>query len=89
MRTKFDAIFFGSMSFFKYCVFFEQRLSSELENEPNLVDADVRAELQSLALRDGVLFQYLGALLLELGRATLTLTMGTSPVCIIDQYFVN
>jgi hypothetical protein len=43
----------------------------------------VRAELQALALRDGVLFQHLGALLLELGRATLTLTVGTTPVCVM------
>ncbi|KAI5054259.1 hypothetical protein GOP47_0030848, partial [Adiantum capillus-veneris] len=56
------------------------RLSSQLENEPSLVDAGGRGELQSAALRDGVLLQHLGALLLELGRATLTLRVGMSPV---------
>eukprot|EP00250_Pteridium_aquilinum_P011905 c20382_g1_i1 orf=144-3356(+) len=54
------------------------RLSSQLENEANLADTGVRSEVQSAALRDGVLLQHLGALLLELGRATLTLRMGTS-----------
>ncbi|MCO5595640.1 hypothetical protein L7F22_049685 [Adiantum nelumboides] len=54
------------------------RLSSQLENEPSLVDAGARGELQSATLRDGVLLQHLGALLLELGRATLTSRVGMS-----------
>ncbi|KAH7433853.1 hypothetical protein KP509_07G089300 [Ceratopteris richardii] len=54
------------------------RLSSQLEDEPSLVDTAARGELQSAALRNGVLLQHLGALLLELGRATLTLRVGTS-----------
>lgn len=54
------------------------RLASQLENESSLTDAGARGELQSAALRDGVLLQHLGALLLELGRATLTLRVGLS-----------
>eukprot|EP00249_Psilotum_nudum_P020254 c27622_g1_i1 orf=139-3600(+) len=55
------------------------RLASQLENEPGLHDAAARGEVQSAALRDGTMMQHLGALLLELGRATLTLQMGSSP----------
>lgn len=56
------------------------RLASQLENEMNLADVTARGELQSSALRDGILMQHLGALLLELGRSTLTVRMGSSPV---------
>ncbi|CAM6106813.1 unnamed protein product [Calypogeia fissa] len=55
------------------------RLAAQLENEPNLVDATAREEMQRTALRDGNMMQQLGALLLELGRTTLTLRMGQSP----------
>ncbi|KAH7288437.1 hypothetical protein KP509_31G026400 [Ceratopteris richardii] len=54
------------------------RLSSQLEGESSLTDATLRGELQSAALRNGVLLQHLGAVLLELGRATLTLRVESS-----------
>eukprot|EP00249_Psilotum_nudum_P018471 c26822_g1_i1 orf=1-1275(-) len=54
-------------------------LSSRLQNEPSLHDVAARGEVQSTTLRDGIMMQHLGALLLELGRATLTLRMGSSP----------
>lgn len=57
-----------------------QRLASRLENEPTMVDAAARDEVQHTAYHDGNVMQQLGALLLELGRATLSLRMGQSPV---------
>lgn len=46
-----------------------------------MLDAAARDELQHAAFHDGHLMQHIGALLLELGRATLSLRMGQSPVC--------
>lgn len=45
-----------------------------------MVDAAARDEVQHTAYHDGNVMQQLGALLLELGRATLSLRMGQSPV---------
>ncbi|BBN18126.1 hypothetical protein Mp_7g19730 [Marchantia polymorpha subsp. ruderalis] len=55
------------------------RLATQLETEPSLLDPAARADVQSTAVRDGHMMQNLGALLLELGRTTLTLRMGQSP----------
>ncbi|KAJ7519064.1 hypothetical protein O6H91_20G021000 [Diphasiastrum complanatum] len=54
-------------------------LSLSLENEATLVDGAARVEVQSAAAWSGNILQQLGALLLELGRTTLTLHMGHSP----------
>lgn len=43
--------------------------------------------MQRTASRDGNMMQQLGALLLELGRTTLTLRMGQSPVSIGVRWF--
>jgi hypothetical protein len=56
------------------------RLASLLESEPTMLDAAARDELQHAAYHDGHLMQHIGALLLELGRATLSLRMGQCPV---------
>ncbi|XP_073392614.1 uncharacterized protein [Physcomitrium patens] len=55
------------------------RLASRLENEPTMLDAAAREDVQHTAYHDGNLMQQIGALLLELGRATLSLRMGQSP----------
>ncbi|KAJ7295491.1 hypothetical protein O6H91_Y185100 [Diphasiastrum complanatum] len=55
------------------------RLSGQLENETTLTDVVARGEVQSAAIWTGNMMQQLGALLMELGRTTLTLRMGQSP----------
>lgn len=55
------------------------QLTSQLENHANVTDSLARIGIQSNAMRSGVLLQYLGALLLELGRTTMTLRMGQTP----------
>jgi hypothetical protein len=58
----------------------QQRLAEQLENEAAVTDARAREEVQHTAFNDGNLMQQIGALLLELGRTTLSLRMGQSPV---------
>ncbi len=48
-----------------------------------MTDARAREEVQHTAFNDGNLMQQIGALLLELGRTTLSLRMGQSPVSIL------
>jgi hypothetical protein len=55
------------------------RLAEQLENEAAVTDARAREEVQHTAFNDGNLMQQIGALLLELGRTTLSLRMGQSP----------
>lgn len=57
-----------------------QHLAGRLESEPTLHDAAARDNVQHTAFHDGNMMQQIGALLLELGRATLSLRMGQSPV---------
>ncbi|KAH9315199.1 hypothetical protein KI387_023826, partial [Taxus chinensis] len=54
------------------------RLARQLEGEATVIDPMAHAEIQSSALRNGVIMQNLGAMLLELGRTTMTLRMGQS-----------
>ncbi|CAM6036842.1 unnamed protein product [Sphagnum compactum] len=54
-------------------------LADQLENEAAITDATAREEVQRTAFNDGNLIQQIGALLLELGRTTLSLHMGQSP----------
>jgi len=54
------------------------QLAGELESENRVTEPLLRGRIQSFAMWDGVMMQELGALLLELGRATLTLRMGQS-----------
>ncbi|KAH9552024.1 hypothetical protein CY35_09G042800 [Sphagnum magellanicum] len=54
-------------------------LAAQLENEAAITDATAREEVQRTAFNDGNLIQQIGALLLELGRTTLSLHMGQSP----------
>jgi hypothetical protein len=61
-----------------------QRLASRLESEPTMLDAGAREDVQHAAYHDGNVMQQIGALLLELGRATLSLRMGQSPVSFPD-----
>lgn len=61
---------------------FCQRLASRLENEPTILDGAARDELQHEAYHAGHLMQHIGALLLELGRATLSLRMGQCAVSV-------
>jgi hypothetical protein len=62
-----------------FLVTFEQHLADQLENEAAITDATAREEVQRTAFNDGNLIQQIGALLLELGRTTLSLHMGQSP----------
>lgn len=61
------------------------QLSRQLENQGNVTDTVERMRIQRLALSSGAFFQHLGALLLELGRTTMTLQMGQTP----DNAVVN
>ncbi|XP_057773816.1 ubiquitin-like domain-containing protein CIP73 [Salvia miltiorrhiza] len=54
------------------------QLSGQLESHSSVTDSLERSRIQSNAIRSGALFQNLGALLLELGRAMMTLRMGQS-----------
>ncbi|KAL0297134.1 UNVERIFIED_CONTAM: Ubiquitin-like domain-containing protein CIP73 [Sesamum radiatum] len=55
------------------------QLSGQLESHSSVMDPSERSRIQSNAIRSGALFQNLGALLLELGRAIMTLRMGRTP----------
>ncbi|KAA8522930.1 hypothetical protein F0562_009353 [Nyssa sinensis] len=55
------------------------QLGRQLQNQLNVTDPMVRLSTQSNAWRSGILFQNLGAFLLELGRTTMTLRMGQTP----------
>lgn len=55
------------------------QLTRQLENHANVTDPSARRSIQSNALRLGAILQNLGALLLELGRTTMTLRMGQTP----------
>ncbi|KAL0394300.1 UNVERIFIED_CONTAM: Ubiquitin-like domain-containing protein CIP73 [Sesamum latifolium] len=54
-------------------------LAGQLNGHASVPDALERSRIQSNAIRSGALFQNLGALLLELGRAIMTLRMGQTP----------
>ncbi|KAK4388633.1 Ubiquitin-like domain-containing protein CIP73 [Sesamum angolense] len=54
-------------------------LAGQLDRHASVADALERSRIQSNAIRSGALFQNLGALLLELGRAIMTLRMGQTP----------
>ncbi|PIN24017.1 Ubiquitin-like protein [Handroanthus impetiginosus] len=51
-------------------------LAGQLESHSSMTDPLERSRIQSNAIRSGALFHNLGALLLELGRAMMTLRMG-------------
>ncbi|KAJ6837096.1 uncharacterized protein M6B38_121145 [Iris pallida] len=55
------------------------QLARQLEDHARVTDPLMRMEMQSSAMRYGALMQNLGAMLLELGRATMTLRMGQTP----------
>ncbi|XP_022999151.1 large proline-rich protein BAG6-like isoform X2 [Cucurbita maxima] len=55
------------------------QLGRQLENHRNVTDPTSRMNTQSSAWRSGVLFNNLGAYLLELGRTMMTLRMGQNP----------
>ncbi|XP_020548190.1 LOW QUALITY PROTEIN: uncharacterized protein LOC105159588 [Sesamum indicum] len=61
------------------------RTAGRLEQEGGSSDPAVRGQVQTEAVQLGVAMQHLGALLLELGRTTLTLRLGQSP----GESFVN
>jgi hypothetical protein len=61
----------------------QQHLGEQLANEAEITDAAAREEVQHSAFHDGNLIQQVGALLLELGRTTLSLRMGQSPVSLL------
>ncbi|KAL3497320.1 hypothetical protein ACH5RR_040052 [Cinchona calisaya] len=54
-------------------------LARQLEGHANVTDASERVRIQSNAMRSVVLFQNLGAVILELARTTMTLRMGQMP----------
>ncbi|XP_024524635.1 large proline-rich protein BAG6-like [Selaginella moellendorffii] len=60
-------------------------LAGQLENEVTLADVNMRGEVQAAAAWSGTIMQQLGALLMELGRTTMTLHMGSTPA----EAFVN
>ncbi|KAL0432312.1 UNVERIFIED_CONTAM: Ubiquitin-like domain-containing protein CIP73 [Sesamum latifolium] len=61
------------------------RTAGRLDQEGASNDPAVRGQVQTEAAQLGVAMQHLGALLLELGRTTLTLRLGQSP----GESFVN
>ena len=76
---------FSEFEFFmlnvKYFIYlYWQLLAGQLENQVNVTDPSVRSSTQTSASRTGVLLHNLGAFLLELGRTTITLRLGQTPV---------
>lgn len=61
------------------------QFSTLLENQANVTDPTERMRIQSYASRTGGFFRNIGAMLLELGRTTMTLRMGETP----DDAVVN
>ncbi|XP_062158133.1 ubiquitin-like domain-containing protein CIP73 isoform X2 [Alnus glutinosa] len=55
------------------------QLARQLEDQVNVTDPSMRLSTQSSVRRAGFLIHNLGALLLELGRTTMTLRLGQSP----------
>ncbi|KAL7112343.1 hypothetical protein ACP275_05G146400 [Erythranthe tilingii] len=55
------------------------QLAGQLGSHSSITDSLERSRIQSKAIRSGALFQNLGALMLELGRAIMTLRMGQTP----------
>ncbi|XP_073143448.1 ubiquitin-like domain-containing protein CIP73 [Henckelia pumila] len=55
------------------------QLAGQLQCHANVADPLERSRIQYNAIRSGALFQNLGSLLLELGRAIMTLRMGQTP----------
>ncbi|XP_011017933.1 PREDICTED: large proline-rich protein bag6-B isoform X4 [Populus euphratica] len=55
------------------------QLARQLENQAHITDTAARRLTQSSALRTGVQLHNLGALLLELGRTSMTLRLGQAP----------
>eukprot|EP00258_Populus_trichocarpa_P029987 XP_024446006.1 large proline-rich protein bag6-B isoform X2 [Populus trichocarpa] len=55
------------------------QLARQLENQAHITDTAARHATQSSALRTGVQLHNLGALLLELGRTSMTLRLGQAP----------
>ncbi|KAL7164160.1 hypothetical protein ACSBR2_040135 [Camellia fascicularis] len=55
------------------------QLARQLEDQATVNDPLTRTSIQSNTLRSACLFRDLGALLLELGRTTMTLRMGQAP----------
>ncbi|KAE8785186.1 hypothetical protein D1007_41105 [Hordeum vulgare] len=55
------------------------QLSTQLGDLGNVSDSPTRRNLQQSAMRQGVLLQNLGSLLLELGRTTMTLRINPTP----------
>lgn len=64
-----------------------QQLARQIVEQANVTDPAERMRIQSNAMRTGTLLQNLGALLLELGRATMTLRVGQTPVCLLPTPF--
>ncbi|WMV33017.1 hypothetical protein MTR67_026402 [Solanum verrucosum] len=62
-----------------------KQFSTLLENQANVTNPGERMRIQAYALRTGGLFRNIGAMLLELGRTTMTLRMGETP----DDAVVN
>ncbi|XP_017700411.1 ubiquitin-like domain-containing protein CIP73 isoform X2 [Phoenix dactylifera] len=56
------------------------QLAGHLEDHVSVTDPLTRMDLQSSAIRSGVILRNLGSLLLELGRTTMTLRMGQTPL---------
>ena len=83
-------IFEGFMRFSRFEIFmlnvknfiylYWQRLARQLEDQVDVTDHSMRSSTQTSALRTGGLLHNLGAFLLELGRTTMTLRLGQTPV---------
>lgn len=54
----------------------------------NVSDPSARTNLQADAIRAGMLLQNLGSLLLELGRTTMMLRTGQSPVSFTNGFYI-
>lgn len=63
----------------KYFIYW-QLLAGQLQDQVNATDPSVRSSTQSSAWGTGSLLHNLGAFLLELGRTTMTLRLGQTPV---------
>lgn len=72
-----------------YFISLLQQLTRQIEDHASVINTAERMGIQTNALRVGGLLQNLGAMLLELGRTTMTLRIGQTPVCLVNSLYVE
>lgn len=72
-----------------FCISLLQNLSRQLVDHVNVTDPSTRRLCQSNMLQSGNLLENLGISLMELGRTTMMLRLGQTPVRILVLHIMN